>query len=84
MSRAGACTACHQELPKENLATSFLHHVAKYTGQLPDDPHKHATLIHKIVLLAAWVQIGAVIIIPVMFIGCIVWFKKRKRNKKQA
>ena len=84
MSRAGTCSACHQELPKENLATSFLHHVAKYSGQLPDDPHKHASLIHKIVLLAAWGQTAAAALVPIIFIGVFVWFKKRKATNRKS
>ena len=35
ISREGTCLACHQDIPDESLAVSFLHHVAKYTGQLP-------------------------------------------------
>ena len=54
MNREGACLSCHKNLPEESLATSFLHHVAKYTGQLPDTNEKHNSLVNKIVMLAAW------------------------------
>ncbi|MBL4885039.1 MAG: hypothetical protein JKY95_10965 [Planctomycetaceae bacterium] len=81
MNRGGTCAACHQELPKGNLATSLLHHVAKYTGQLPDEPHKHASLVHKILLLAAWVQVAAMMMIPFVIYGCVRWYRRRKIRK---
>ncbi len=57
VSREGTCIACHRELPEGSLATSLLHHVAKYTGQLPDTNEKHNQLVHKIVLSSAWAQV---------------------------
>ena len=60
VSRQGTCLACHQEIPQESLAVSFLHHVAQYAGQLPETNRQHSRLVHKILLLAAWVQtVGA-------------------------
>ncbi|MEM7476628.1 MAG: cytochrome C [Planctomycetota bacterium] len=62
ISRDGTCTACHKEIPAESLAVSFLHHVAKYTDQLPETTDEHAGLVHKIVLTSAWAQVLAVFI----------------------
>ncbi len=80
IARDGTCVACHQELPKGNLATSFLHHVAKYTGQLPDTTEKHRSLVHKIVVVGAWSQVVGVAFV----LGFVVWGIRRlikRRNK---
>ncbi|TWT47434.1 hypothetical protein [Botrimarina hoheduenensis] len=42
ISREGTCLACHQALPTEDLAAGLLHHVAKYTGQLPHTTAQHS------------------------------------------
>ena len=81
MRRDGTCTACHTEIPNESLAVSFLHHVAEYTGQLPETTDEHAGLVHKIVLTSAWAQVLGVAL-GVVALGLIVrlgWRKARKR-----
>ena len=57
MSREGTCLACHKEIPANSAAINLLHHVAKYTGQLPKTADQHNWLLHKITLLAAWTQV---------------------------
>ena len=79
ISREGTCLACHQELPTEDLAASLLHHVAKYTGQLPETTDQHNSLLHKIVLTAAWAQVGA----GAMIALAAVWLVRRWRKKKE-
>lgn len=81
ISREGTCLACHQELPKEDLAASLLHHVAKYTGQLPDTPKKHGTLVHKIVLIGAWAQVGGVAL-AMAGVGGLVWWRRRAHQRR--
>lgn len=83
VSRQGTCTACHSELPEESLATSLLHHVAKYTGQLPETTDDHNQLLHKIVLSSAWAQVllgGCVVALALAGVGFGVRrvLKKRK------
>jgi hypothetical protein len=82
IDREGACLACHQEIPEENLAVSFLHHVAEYTGQIPESADEHNDLVHKIVLVAAWGQFLGVIIAPIAAIfGTILvvrWWRRRR------
>ena len=77
MNRQGACLACHKNLPTESLATSFLHHVAKYTGQLPDTTEKHNALVTKIVMLSAWVQAGGAAMLPLFAIGGGLYYRRR-------
>jgi len=81
ISRQGTCLACHQEIPKESLAVSFLHHVAKYTGQLPKTRDQHSGLLHKILLSSARLQTGAVIGGPLALIAVVAWRRRRRRRK---
>jgi hypothetical protein len=82
VSREGTCLACHQEIPKESLAVSFLHHVAKYTDQLPETNQQHSDLVHKILLLAAWIQTVGVILVPLGLVTGVVWRRRRRRRKE--
>ena len=59
--RDGTCTACHEQLPEGTLATSLLHHVAEFTGQLPRTNSQHRSLVHKITATSAWGQFGVAI-----------------------
>ncbi len=59
---------------------SFLHHVAEYTGQLPKEPDQHSGLVHKILLLSAWVQLGAVV--GVMAVS--LWWLRRWRKRARV
>ncbi|WP_419192675.1 multiheme c-type cytochrome [Kolteria novifilia] len=79
ISREGTCLACHKELPNQSLATSFLHHVAKYTGQLPKTNIEHDQLVHKVVLMSAWLQLGIVALIPMLAIGGAIYHRRRIR-----
>ena len=78
--REGACLACHQEIPSQSLAVSFLHHVAEYTGQIPETTEQHNALLRKILLLSGWVQVGGVAVGLLSFI--LLWRGwRRKRGK---
>lgn len=82
MSRDGTCTACHTEIPNESLAVSFLHHVAEYTGQLPETTDQHSSLVHKIVLTSAWAQVLGVFLtaFALGWFGRIGWRKLRSQK----
>lgn len=80
ISREGTCLACHQELPTEDLASGLLHHVAKYTGLLPNTPEKHSSLVHKILLIGAWAQVGGGAAAALACVGAIAWWRRRRRS----
>ncbi len=84
ISREGTCIACHQELPTEDLAASLLHHVAHYTGQLPDTKNQHASLVHKIVLFAAWGQVALGFLGGLAFVGGIALWQRRRKDHQQG
>lgn len=84
IDRRGTCIACHQEIPNESLAVSLLHHVAKYSGQLPKTNEQHAALVHKITLLSAWTQAGVIIAVPsgLFAAGLLLYRRRRLRNRR--
>lgn len=81
MDRRGICLACHQEIPDQSLAVNLLHHVAKYTGQLPGNRDAHASLVHKILLLTAWGQAGLAVGGTSAMILTAVWFARRRKRR---
>jgi hypothetical protein len=80
IKREGTCLACHQEIPKESLAVSFLQHVAKYTGQLPETTDEHNALLHKILLTSAWAQLVAVTLGATAIIAFWKWRRSKRRG----
>jgi hypothetical protein len=82
IDRQGVCLACHKEIPDQTLATSFLHHVAEYTGQLPKTPGKHNNLIHKVLMIAAWGQLLAVVAGAFVGLACCIWWFRRRRRRR--
>jgi hypothetical protein len=73
----------YQGIPAESLAVSFLHHVAQYTGQLPDTTRRHNDLLHKILLTSAWFQTLAAIACPISAAG-LVWYLRRRRKRNAS
>jgi hypothetical protein len=84
VDREGACLSCHQEIPEENLAVSFLHHVAEYTDQIPKTADEHNNLLHKILLVAAWGQFLGAILGPIVALVALVviirWWRRRREE----
>ena len=80
VSREGTCRACHQEIPDESLAVNLLHHIAKYSGQLPETNQQHSGLVQKILLLAAWVQVAGAVIVPLGLVTGVFWWRRRRRR----
>ena len=80
IDRRGVCLSCHQEVPDRSLAVNLLHHVAKYTGQLPETPDEHDSLIHKILLLSAWIQVAVAGAAPLAVAVGAVWYWRRRRR----
>jgi hypothetical protein len=79
MDRSGVCLSCHQEIPSGSLAVSLLHHVALYSGKLPETSDQHNALLHKNLLLSGWAQIlaGASVLAVAIF---AVWRWRRRRR----
>ncbi len=78
LDRRGACIACHKEMPSKDLAVSLLVHTAKFAG-LKIDNKMHNTIVHKSILLSAWVQVLG----GVLFGGLVVYGFIRRRNKRK-
>jgi len=81
IDRRGVCLACHREIPDHSLAVSLLHHVAEYADQLPKTPQEHNGLVHKIMLLAGWVQIAAALAAPLAALAGGLWYWRRRRRR---
>ncbi len=80
LEREGTCVACHQSLPTGDLAVAAMHHVAAMLGALPDTPEQHASLLHKIVRIAAWAQlVGGTLLV----VGA-AWLVRRLRRRRPA
>ncbi|MCA9010558.1 MAG: hypothetical protein KDB01_12470, partial [Planctomycetaceae bacterium] len=78
ISREGTCIACHKEIPDNSIAIDLLHHVAKYSGQIPKSKEQHNGLLTKITLLSAWTQVLAV---PVILVGIIFGWRRWRRRR---
>ncbi|NOX55073.1 MAG: LPXTG cell wall anchor domain-containing protein [Planctomycetes bacterium] len=81
MDRRGICLACHQEIPDQSLAVSFLHHIAEATGQVPVRRDQHNDLVHKILLATAWGQMLAPVGGLFVALTAGIWFWRRRRRK---
>jgi hypothetical protein len=80
MSREGVCASCHKEIPKGSLAVSALHHAAEMLGQLPKTNRQHTDLLHKILLIGAWAQIGGGVILGALgfWVAHRIWRRRRQ------
>jgi hypothetical protein len=78
LDRRGVCLSCHKEMPSKDLAVSLLVHTAKYAG-INIDNEMHHTLVHKSLLMTAWVQVvgGILFMLGVLF---FLWKKYRQRK----
>jgi hypothetical protein len=84
MTREGTCVACHQEIPDGSAAIDLLHHVAEATGQLPRSGDEHAVLVHKVVLTAAWAQVGAGGLALVAGVVALAWWRRRRHRRERT
>lgn len=81
LDRRGACLACHQNIPDESLAVSLMTHMAEYAG-VEITTKEHSSILHKILLLSAWVQVLAVFFFSAIFFFVLWWFKKKRKLKE--
>ena len=83
IDRRGVCLSCHQEIPNASVAINLLHHMAEKLGQLPTQRSAHDSLLHKVLLLSAWVQLlaalGAVLALLTL-LPALVWWRSRRRR----
>ncbi|MFH2008502.1 MAG: multiheme c-type cytochrome [bacterium] len=88
MSRQGICLACHREIPKESLAVSLLHHVAKATGQLPKNRKDHHALVRQVLLTSAWAQLLGALLVALLALGGsgvgVRWYLRRRRARRST
>ncbi len=87
LERKGICLSCHKEIPDASLAVNILHHLAVATGQIPSTPKEHSSLVHKVVLLSAWVQVGGIIGLPLatgLFVLLLAIRRRRKASRASA
>ncbi len=77
LDRSGVCLSCHKEMPDKDLAVSLMVHTAKFAGVHVDN-EMHKTILHKTVLLSAWVQILG----GLLFGGGLVYWWLRRRKRK--
>ncbi len=84
MVRDGVCIACHEDLPEGSLAVSLLHHIAEATGMMPETDAKHSSLLHKVMLLSAWVQVGGMVLISGMLMMIAGWLWRRRRQRRSS
>ncbi|BCD59401.1 MULTISPECIES: cytochrome C [unclassified Nitratiruptor] len=76
LDRRGVCMSCHTMIPNKDLAVSLMVHVAQMAN-VKINNSMHKTILHKSLLLSAWVQIlGGVFVV----IGVLYWIIRRKRR----
>jgi hydrogenase maturation factor len=80
LDRQGTCLSCHKEIPHKSLAVSAMVHMAEMSG-VNIDREFHDDIVHKSVLLSAWVQVF-VGIIGLVLGGLIMrtWMRRRKKR----
>ena len=76
LDRRGVCLSCHQEMPHKDLAVSLLVHTAEMAG-VKIDNKMHHTLVHKSLLMTAWVQVLGGLLFG---LGLMYWLMRRKRK----
>ncbi len=74
LDRQGVCLSCHQAIPNKDLAVSLLSHVA-HVANVQIDNETHRAILHKNLLMGAWVQIVGVTLVILGF--GFWWFRRR-------
>ncbi len=79
LDRRGVCLSCHESIPEGNLAVSAMVHAAEMAN-IEIDNKMHTTILSKLLLLGAWVQV-----LGGMFGGLavayLIYRYKRRRHK---
>jgi len=79
VDREGMCLSCHQDMPSGDLAVSALVHASEMAG-MQIDKKEHGSILNKLLLMGAWLQLLAVLLIG----GYIVYrlFLKPKNPRR--
>jgi hypothetical protein len=77
LDRRGVCFSCHQTMPDKDLAVSLMVHIGEM-ADLEIDNNMHRFILHKLVIIGAWVQILAVAAVTLL----IIIFPLRKKLKR--
>ena len=80
LDRRGVCLSCHKTIPNQDLAVSLLTHVRE-TANIEIDNDKHKSILSKLLIIGAWVQVGGALF-GALFITFIIW-KIRRKKKRQ-
>ncbi len=78
LDRRGVCLSCHQTIPDKDLAVSLMSHTAKYAGVVIDNKI-HQGILHKILLLSAWIQVLIGLLAGVGIVLLVFKFLRRKK-----
>ncbi len=76
LDRRGMCFSCHKEMPEGDLAVSAMVHAADMAG-IKIDNKKHGSILNKLLLLGAWVQVLGGMAVG----GAVVYFYLRRRKR---
>jgi len=77
VDRRGVCLSCHKEMPNKDLAVSLMVHTAEVAG-VKIDNDMHHTILHKTLLLSAWVQVVGGLLVGMAIMWW--WFRRRKHK----
>jgi len=80
LDRRGVCMSCHQTIPKGSLAVDLLTHIKDVAG-ITIDKEKHNNLLHKLLMMGAWLQIGGVSAVLTTIVSAIFWYRRKKKKR---
>ena len=66
-------------MPSEDLAVSLMVHTAKFAG-VKIDNKVHHVILHKTILLSAWMQVLAGLVLGGSF---VYWMMRRKKSGRK-
>ena len=83
LDRSGVCFACHQDIPKGNLAISAMTHVAEM-AEINIDNKFHKEIVNKALNVTAWIQIvgGIFILLVILFATYMIFIRKKPVNPR--
>ncbi len=77
----GMCLSCHKEMPAGNLAVSAMVHATEMAG-IEIDKKEHGTILNKLLLIGAWLQLLVGILIGSYIIYRLFFKRKNPRRWK--
>ena len=76
LDRRGVCLSCHATVPDGDVAVNLMAHIGRVVG-LQVDNTTHQGILHKLLLLGGWVQVGLLFISPLLLLFVVIWLKKK-------